>query len=203
MTIGQIKIEALKLMYLCARDVHEDELQALGADQNYSDYLAAMPGSIHRALQDMVARKILPAKTYVLPHKKTFDLSSIEDYYAAEEVSVYRDDVPEGEAACMVDGTTLILQSVDENKEYRLKYSATLPPVTSATPNSYKLPIPEPLAAAIPYFIKAELFPLDTPSNVAEAERARSTYETTVARCSASAHVSQRRVHSWFRFGGW
>ena len=60
MTIGRIKIEALKLMFLNARDIHEDELTSLGAEQNYSDYLASMPGCIHRALQDMVLRKILP-----------------------------------------------------------------------------------------------------------------------------------------------
>ena len=201
MTIGQIKIEALKIMYLCARDVHEDELQSLGADQNYSDYLAAMPGSIHRALQDMVARKILPTKTFTLPQEKVFDLGKIEDYYAADGVFLYRDDVAMAEAECVIDGETLILQNADERYEYRLKYFPTLPVITSATPNNYKLPIPEALAAAIPYFIKSELYPLDTPSNVADAERARNYYDAAVVRYISSANLTQRRIKNWFR--GW
>ena len=201
MTIGQIKIEALKIMYLCARDVHEDELQSLGADQNYSDYLAAMPGSIHRALQDMVARKILPTKTFTLPQEKVFDLGKIEDYYAADGVFLYRDDVAMAEAECVIDGETLILQNADERYEYRLKYFPTLPVITSATPNNYKLPIPETLAAAIPYFIKSELYPLDTPSNVADAERARNYYDAAVVRYISSTNPTQRRIKNWLR--GW
>ena len=201
MTIGQIKIEALKIMYLCTRDVHEDELTALGADQNYSDYLAAMPGCIHRAVQGMVARRILPTKDLVLPHQKEFDLSGVEDFYAAEEVLIYRDGVRQGDAPCMIEGDKLILLSVEENNEYILKYSPTLPIITTATKNNYKLPIPEPLAAAIPYFIKAELYTLEAPSNAAEAERSRNLYETALLTYSASKHTIQRRVRSWFR--GW
>ena len=201
MTIGQIKIEALKIMYLCARDVHEDELQSLGADQNYSDYLAAMPGSIHRALQDMVARKILPTKTFTLPQEKVFDLGKIEDYYAADGVFLYRDDVAMAEAECVIDGEALILQNADARYEYRLKYFPTMPVITSATPNNYKLPIPETLAAAIPYFIKSELYPMDTPSNAAEAERARNYYDAAVVRYVSSANQTQRRIKNWFR--GW
>lgn len=211
MTIGRMKIEALKLMFLNARDIHEDDLDTLSADQNYSDYLAAMPGCIHRALQDMVLRKILPLRSRELLLSEgeaqgavtRFSLSTlIPDLYGISSVICTREG---GEEVRIDYGTAdeeLLLYKPRDGWSYRVVYHPSLPEVTTATPNTSRPDIPETLAAVIPYYIKAELFTTDTPSNAQEAERARVMYETALARYAQERSYSrQRRVKTVF--GGW
>ena len=211
MTIGRIKIEALKLMFLNARDIHEDELTSLGADQNYSDYLASMPGCIHRALQDMVLRKILPKKVYVIdPYADgewvdggfAFDTSRIADLHDVARIVKHGSRGYVEDVGYDREGDRILIFGYDTAYEYRVIYDVALPAVDQATPNDMQPDIPEPLAVVIPYFIKAELFTSDTPSNAAEAERARGLYETALARY-AKDPPSSRRVRIKTVFGGW
>lgn len=216
MTIGKIKIEALKLMYLGARDLHEEDLDELGADQNYSDYLAAMPGCINRALQDMVVRSLLPVKVAVLSGKNDpgwvyggafFDLSTIvPDLYEVERiarVNPWRNRY-QGAVSYAMEGDGLIIPDYQTGggDEYRLLYRPTLSEVSGETRNDYELPIPDALACAIPYFIKAELYASDTPSNLSEAQLARQSYEAALSRyATRSQGGHQTRIKNVF--GRW
>lgn len=210
MTIGRMKIEALKLMFLNARDLHEEELDELGADQNYSDYLAAMPGCIHRALQDMVVRRILPMKSREIVQSDgirdgnvlRFSLRGIEDLFSVASVVCERDGIGSVRADFSVENEELLLYRPYDGWRYRVVYYPSLPEVSAATPNEMAPDIPEPLSAAIPYYIKGELFTTDTPSNAGEADRARAMYEAVLARYAQGAGGSRpARVKTVF--GRW
>ena len=216
MTIGRIKIEALKLMYLNARDIHEEDLDGLGADQNYSDFLSAMPGCINRALQDIVLRRILPIKVAVLNRQNDpswvyggayFDIGTmLPDLYAIERIALVNAERNRyyGAVSYYHEGDGLVIPDymTGGGDEYRLLYRPLLPEVSAETRNDFELPLPLPLASAIPYFIKAELYAADTSSNLSEAQLARQAYETALSRYAEKAEGGhQTRIKNVF--GGW
>ena len=54
MTVGEIYIEALRLMFATgAERLTVEDLPRLSTDGQYADYLLAMPGSLNRCLSDM------------------------------------------------------------------------------------------------------------------------------------------------------
>ena len=57
MTLGEIKIEALKLMFTNSQhDIAVSDLSNLYQDGNYGSYLVNMPGAINRAF-DRIQQK--------------------------------------------------------------------------------------------------------------------------------------------------
>ena len=64
MTLGEIKIEALKLMFTNMNDdIDAYNIAHYYDDENYRGYLYAMVGSINRCFSRIEDRKILPSRT--------------------------------------------------------------------------------------------------------------------------------------------
>ena len=208
MTIGKMKIEALKLMFLNLRDIHEDQLDELGADINYSDYLSGMPGAINRALRQIVARQILPVKSRVINLKEgektnevyRFDLSSIiSDYYNVSGVIRSREVIGEERIDYGIEGDALLLYRPDEKSTYRVVYHPNIPVVTSGTLDTMDVAMPEELASLVPYFIKADLYAKD---NEDAASQALARFEAGVAEYAARPRAGERkRVVTKFGLG--
>jgi hypothetical protein len=207
MTIGLMKIEALKLLYLNPRDIHEADLTQLGANQNYSDYLAAMPGCINRAQQDIITRRILPLRVYTIPPKaKTVDLSEITDLYAIQRISFESAFSYDKKISYEREGDKVMLLDGAPDGIYKIIYYPKVAPIRAETPDDYEPDIPEPVAAAIPYFIKAELLNMDGGANSQEVVQARNMYETALTRYQqANREAHAGRVKNVFTrmLGGW
>ncbi len=200
MKLGEIKLEALKLMWTnYNEDIGIEQLPDLMGSERYGDYLVAMTGSINRCFADLETRGILPVKRAMLPppplekrgQTVSYDLGElIGDYLSAVRLlyetggSVYEDpDIHERMAE-----DVLYLPWFDgEQEAYRVIYCPRLPQIFPYTDDGIELPIPDRIAAFIPYWIKGELYLEEEPN---EAGEARNWYE---AQMSAVASVSSRR----------
>ena len=203
MKLGEIKLEALKLMWANTNeDIGIEQLPDLMGSERYGDYLIAMTGSVNRCFADLETRGILPVKRMLLPpppiEKKgqtvSYDLGEmVEDYLSAVRLlyetgdGVYEDPDIHGRMAEDV----LYLPWFDGEKEaYRVVYCPRLPQIFPYTDDQTELPIPDRIASFIPYWIKSELYREEEPN---EAGEARNWYE---AQMSAVASVSSRRQGS-------
>lgn len=206
MKLGDIKTEALKLMFVnYNEDIGAEQLNDLMGDEMYGSYLTAMTGSINRCFSDLEIRGVLPAKSFVLPapdesQKGTnieFKLGEvIPDIFSAERL-VYRTAVGEwedGDIADRILGNTLILPYFDDRCEsYTLVYRPRIARIFPYTAPDTELDIPDHIASFIPYWIKGELFRDDEPN---EAGEARNWYEShmSMAENNASRRYGQVRT---------
>lgn len=71
MKIGEIKLEALKLMDINREDeINMTNIEELYSDEKYSTYLNKMEGSINRALQKIAIRGLLPQKEVTIKQRR-------------------------------------------------------------------------------------------------------------------------------------
>lgn len=67
MKLGDIKIEALKLMFANVNeDLYVDNLGIYERDETYRGYLVNMPGAINRCFASIEEKRVLPSKTRTL-----------------------------------------------------------------------------------------------------------------------------------------
>lgn len=201
MKIGDIKIEALRLMFavsdgsMTAETLHEYE----GMD-TVGDYLAAMPGSINRCLSDISSRRILPEKRYELRLAEgqrlvsayRFDLSKIEDFYDVSRVIAEGQNGYDGDYPFRMEGKTLVLLSPDDGAAFTLLYYPKLA-LPAPYDNEMDLEIPDEIAAVIPYFLKGEIYRED---EIGDAAEAMSWYEQRLAALDPHRTEKQTRVSS-------
>ena len=188
MKLGEIKIEALKLMYTNGtHDISVEDISELKQNEDYSDYLINMTGSLNRCFSDLENKRVLPLKRYTLPEtsekcgflryeldKLIPDLSDIERVVYSNAYGEY-----EPKADYHTEGGVLVLRGIDFDDEmYSVLYRPRLARVTSFSDDEAELDIPENIAVFIPYFIKGDLYVGDEPS---EAEDAGLKYESAMA----------------------
>lgn len=177
MTVGDIKIEALRLMFA--------ELDPLINAESVSDYensdtigtyLAAMPGSINRCLSNITSRRILPEKSKNLllsddeqrMGSYRFDLSGMDDFYDVSRVTVQSEQRYDGNAPYRMEGKTLVLLNPCDDATVTLLYYPRLA-LVKPYENTKELDIPDEIAAVIPYFIKGEVYREDEINDAGEA----------------------------------
>lgn len=187
MKLGEIKIEALKLMF--ANYNHDITIADIGQyylDETYGSYLINMPGAINRCLSVIENKDILPSKRKVLEPSMglasgnfiRFDLFAIiPDLYLIDRI------VREGENGeyCgnyeyQLEGDNLVL--VNDNAKYIVVYKPQAERITQDSADEVELDIPNNIACHIPYFIKGDLFREDEPN---EASEARNWFEQAMA----------------------
>ena len=188
MTLGEIKIEALKLMYTNgAHDIAPDVLDDLEKNEDYSDYLINMTGSLNRCFADLENKRVLPQKKYQLPQKDEecgflkYEFDDIDKNFFDVDRVVYSNAYGEYEpkADYHTEGRTLVLRGINfEDEMYTVLYRPRLKRVEPWTEDDTELDIPDNIAAFIPYFIKGDLYVADEPS---EAEAAKLIYEAAMA----------------------
>lgn len=189
MKYGDIKIEALKLMFVnMGDDITIDKLETYEQDDTYNAYLVNMPGSINRCFSALESKGVLPSKSKTLTALEgvasgafiRFDLPSTIDNYCDIDrvVSETADGEYCGDCDYQIEGDTLVLERFDdEDITYTVLYRPTIPRVELLTDNEWEVPIPENIVALIPYFVKGDLYRDDEPN---EASEARNWFESGI-----------------------
>lgn len=202
MKLGDIKIESIKIMFVSTHtDLTIAELENALRDENYSSYLVNMPGAINRCFSVLEEKRVLPVKAYTLKPSKglasgrflRFDLASlIEDFCDIDRLVRESENEYEGNADFRMEGNTLVLP-VFENETYTVLYYPSIPRIASYTDDNTELPIPDKIAAHIPYFVKGDLFRDDEPD---EANEARNWFEAAMEQILATKQAHSGKVVS-------
>ena len=181
MKLGEIKIEALKLMFVNnTNEMNVDSITNLMNDENYAGYLVNMRGAINRALDRVKNACVLPLKSAWVDMTAiedmgnyfSYDLTKIEDFFMLERV-VYTDGpVYNGDFEYEMEGKTIVLEKLPGH--YKVLYYPTVDYVSADMSDTDSLSIPEDIARLIPYFIKGDLYQEDEPNLAADA---RNTFE--------------------------
>lgn len=204
MTIGDIKVEALRLMHV-DREVSCENLDELLYDDNLSDLVRAMGGAINRCLSDLTVRLVLPPRRVALTGGegrggwRRFSLEVIGDMFAPARLTAECDEGVRDVMGFVLEDDTLRVDEYDEDASYYLFYHPRLPRVSDATANTTELSLPPELAEAVPWFVVSEVWRADEPD---EADKARSNYETAVLRYVESRLSPVRQTVVDNMFGG-
>lgn len=185
MKLGEIKIEALKLMFVNYNTPMEiEDIPKLEQEENYGSYLVNMPGSINRCFSSLEEKGALPSKSIKLENGEVdgkfvrYDLEAIEDFLAIDRL-IYQNSNGDynGNYDYQLESNILVMPIITAHESYRLLYKSKLQRITALTDNDTILPIPDNIASSIPYFIKGDLYRDDEPN---EASEARNWYESSV-----------------------
>lgn len=184
MTIGEIKIQALKLMFVSySDDLVPQKLIDLEGRETYRPYLVNMNGSIDRCLSDIEKRCILPVKVLELKPSETAPEGyrtrigiTAPDFYEIERISKESLYEYDGDHPFTREGNTILLSNYDRDAVYRLMYYPRVGRASGLL-DTDEIDLPEEIAAAVPYYIKGDLFREDEPN---EASEARNWYEAAI-----------------------
>ena len=183
MKLGDIKAEALKLMFVSyGEDITAEGLNDLGGIESFRAYLVNMNGSINRCFADIERRRILPVKSIQLKSedgdlingRMQFDLSSTQDFFDIDRLIFDGAESYDGDHSYIREGDRIIICDFDENANYRILYYPTIRRIDEGFSNTEDVPIPNAIAVNIPYFVKGDLYREDEPN---EASEARNWYE--------------------------
>ena len=202
MTVGQIKIEALRLMFAADLDplISPKNIADHETDDQYGDYLTAMTGSINRAINDIVSRRILPEQALEIPAgtgstrygNRRLNLAQHPEIYDVSRVIAESDRGYDGAHPFRMEGRTVLLLGADAEASYTLLYYPRIKEVQTWE-NERELEIPDEIASVIPYFIKGELYRQD---EAGDASEAMSWYEQRLAALSPYSTGTQTHVAS-------
>lgn len=196
MTLGEIKIESLRLMFAgnLGYGLNENGLNALLSDDNYNVYLYAMTGAINRCFADLESKGATPIKSMVLRRDHladgVFDLTAIEKYSSLDSVT----DKDGRNVEFVKKGNYLYPPPLLSDEDYCvIYYHVGLPRIGEDTGNSKQIELPDELARLIPYFIKGEVYREEDPN---EAGEARNWYEQGVVQYLAKDVQTQNVIVS-------
>lgn len=196
MTLGEIKIESLRLMFAgnLGYGLNEDGLNALLSDDNYNVYLYAMTGAINRCFADLESKGATPIESMVLRRDHltdgVFDLTKIKEYSSLDSVT----DKYGRNVEFVKKGKYLYPPPLLSDEDYCvIYYHVGLPRIGEGTGNSEQIILPDELARLIPYFIKGEVYREEDPN---EAGEARNWYEQGVVQYLAKDVRTQNAIVS-------
>ncbi len=187
MKLGDIKIEALKLMFVSYGNVLTiDNLANYENDENYASYLVKMNGSINRCFADLERKRITPTKVKILSsedainkiYSAEFDMSPLN---MLELVKIaYENDRGVrislfGHYEYIPEEKRLITRKISEGECYHVTYREKLKRLGYNEPNDLEIELPDTITSVIPFFIKGDLYREDEPNEAAEA---RNWYES-------------------------
>ena len=204
MKLGDIKIEALKLMFASySNSMTITDMDDLYSNEDYADYLYAMNGSIDRAIDRIKAERLQTKKTLVLTggtvgtYRTAYDLSAITDYYAVDRV-IYEDTngTYEERIDYIIENDSLLLDNIDTSGEYRLIYYAEVDSATTML-DTAELSLKNDVARLIPYFIKGELFQEREPNLASES---RNLFEQMLSALKIRSDNTQTKVKSVYYY---
>lgn len=171
-------------------------------DGQYGDYLTAMTGSINRAINDIVSRRILPEEALEIPAgtgstrygNRRLNLNAYPQIYDVSRVIAESDRGYDGAHHFRMEGRTVLLLGADAEASYTLLYYPRVKAVETYE-NERELEIPDEIASLIPYFIKGELYRQD---EAGDASEAMSWYEQRIAALSPYHTGTQTHVASTY-----
>ena len=185
MTVADVKVQTLKLMGLNSEDISPAILPDLYADENYTDYLSQMPPAITRALNRIKTAGAVPQKSYsadALAENKRiakYDLNAlISDFSKLRRVIIESAVGYCGNYPYTFEGVYVVLFGLRIGQTVTFIYDPKMPVITTLTPDSTEIPLPDELAALLPYFVKADVYEQDEPEL---ATQARNIFELMLA----------------------
>ena len=187
MKIGEIKIEALKLMFASYdHDFSVEDLASMKGAEAYRDHLINMPGSIDRAFGVLERRGVLPPKSHVITgNADTYDgvtvnmKEAVDDFLDVDRVSfrsIYGEYIPFYPFSR--EGDTVMMDKLSVGDTYTVHYRPSIKRLRDSALDSDQAPVPDRIAELIPYFIKSELYREEDPE---EASRAKSLFDQGVS----------------------
>lgn len=226
MKLGEIKIEALKLMFANGPDLltisnrdNQDsytepgnaalDLIEAAADPQYADYLNNINGSINRCFSILESRHVLPTKRYTLVNgsdelkrNMEFDLSEIPDLDDIQRVVIQRGTIYDSNADYKTEGNFLIIPLVMMGDSIRLIYYPRIERLSQTADDNQEIKIPDKIACLIPYYVKFDLFRED---DEREANTALNQFENALAYITEMQGTHQGAVDSDYGmiFNGW
>lgn len=173
----------------------------LCANPAYAPYVTAMDHSINRAMWYAQVHGAIPPATHPLAspivegNRAVFALDDIPDLERVEGVMLV---TPTQYAACpyVWEGGTTLVVPLYRAGEYVLRYTRRLTPVDGLTEESVELPLPDAVAALIPYYVKSDLYEEE---DAASAKAAGDIFRQGVAAFVAQGEGVQplRQVYNW------
>lgn len=186
MKLGEIKIEALKLMFAdYTDDLSIDNLSSLKLDENFGRYVNSMPGAINRCYNRLEDSKVIPLKNITLTKEQgtikngriRYNLAElIQDFGTLDRVIAETETSYNGNCEYVMETNSIVVFPSIED-ELTFIYSPKLTRITSYTEDETEIELPDKIASIIPYFIKGDLFREDEP---AEAAEARNLFEASI-----------------------
>ena len=169
MNLGEIKIQALSLMYPDI-GIRFDDTQGAGVERaiyelksssNFEGLLETCIGAINRAFAQIEAKGLSPIKCVDKAGslcKRTID-GKVEidvegDFLTLERLLCHRDEKTYA-CHCTVLGNKLYTKQ--KGNVYTVVYYSKIPRITRMTRDSYEVEIADNVCEAIPYFVMSEL----------------------------------------------
>ena len=215
MKIGDIKLQALWLMYPEVPAYATGDTLKNFDLSDYSEILARMTGSMARCLDVIVERRVLPSvrEELFLTDAETgrgivgnksgaayrFDLSKLNNFFDVDRVIMMSENAYDGEYPYRLEGDKLILLAPDEAASFSLLYHPRVIQLSVWDDAEELKGIPDEIARLIPYFIVGELYREDEPGEAAEA---LSWFEGRIAEISQKRTEKQSKVSSVYRMEG-
>lgn len=208
MTYGEIKIEALKIMFLNGQDpINEDWLSAYKDDETYRSYLENIKGSLNRCLSTIEEKRILPSRQKKLSAEMgtasgafiRFDLPTlIEDYFDLDRVAMECGSDYASDCDYIREGNVLVLPRfhADQEISYYAVYKPKIKRITFSTADTDEIDLPEGIAAYVPYYLKGELFRDDEPNEAADAMNQFEQRMNEISKHNVSRQTSVRSIYS-------
>ena len=205
MKVGDIKVEALKLMFVnYSFDLGIEDLQKMISDENYGSYIVNMNGAIARALDRIENACVMPLKRYEIPYEDCtvtnnfirFDLDNVGDLYLIERITAESEDSYDGNVGFTLEGNILLLPNT--NVQFNILYYPKVKSMTNEVLDTDDIWIPERIARLIPYFIKGDLYQEEEPDLAADA---RNIFEASLEDLKKPTQSKQDFVHRTFRMG--
>lgn len=197
MTLGEIKVETLKLLFANGENeiqpidnVGNGSAMTLGdaaLDNQFRDYLLKIPGAINRCYAELEAEKVVPAKRLVLlsfaeenAANMEIDLdevSGLTDYDDIQRLTVRNGMEYDAYAQYELEGKVLILPFVRKGDTVTMIYYHALARITSTTGADTVIGLPDKIAALIPYYCKFDIYRED---NATEADKAYQVFRAGI-----------------------
>lgn len=187
MKLGDIKIEALKIMFVSyGEGLTVENLPNFENEENFSSYLVKMNGSINRCFADLERKGISPLKVKVLTLEDAterincleFDLSALDIYNFARLAyeNAYGNRISHFSAYEYIpEEKRLITKKIGTEECYRLSYRQKIKRLVGNEGHDFEIDLPDEIACLIPFYIKGDLYRDDEPN---EASEARNWYES-------------------------
>lgn len=203
MKLGEIKIEALKLMFTnYSFDLGIGDLQSLISNENYGSYIVNMSGAISRALDRIENACVLPMKSKTLDlsemtigrHVLKYDTSKIKDLFMIERITAdYADGSYDGNVEFTFEGENVLLKNTYAT--YTIVYYPTVASISGVL-DTDELNVPDKIARLIPYFIKGDLYQEEEPTLASDA---RNLFEASLDDMKNQTQSKQNYVKQVFR----
>lgn len=178
MTLNDIKIAALELMFTnYSDDLRDQDVDDITSEE-YTQYLVNMDQSINRALGRIESAGVLAPRKIVL----TRENGEVGDYFTRYSIPELASDIMSVTRIAKENGTDyqqsvdwkteadeIVIPTLGEGEKYVLIYSRRVRRVLPGAESSTVIDLPQHLAEIIPYFIKADLYEEDEPKLATQA----------------------------------